>query len=204
MFGAATLVVVLLAATAAVADDGPRGPERWIVDDDDLRKEQAAPVRAPGADPLSRLIEHCKHKAVGVRPLLTLMPSEARDGTLSRFPTLALFARVHNRTIVSLTHVQASRTDVGQEVVMQRTAVSDLFAGRRFSLTVYEDHALGETAKRLMGVGTRLTFRPTLDVAGWRLRFEVLGSYDLDAGASGYLALTGALQPPPLPTGIGR
>ena len=85
---------------------------------------------------------------------------------------------------------------------MQRTLVSDLFAGRGFSLTVYEDHTIGDAATRLMGVGTRLTFRPAVDVGG--CAFEVLGSYDLDAGASGYLAVTGVLFAPPLPIGVGR
>jgi hypothetical protein len=51
-----------------------------------------------------------------------------------------------------------------------------------------------------MGVGTRLTFRP----AGWPFRIELLGAYDLDAGASGYLAITGVLGAPPLPAAAGR
>lgn len=217
MFGAVALVVVLVAAVStAEADDGRRGPERWIADEVDLEAE--LPSVAPGADSLGRLIEHCKSKPVGVRPLVTMLPPDPAAAAQSQLPTIALFARVRDRTVISLTRVQQSRTDPGQDIVMQRTVVSDLFAGRSFSLTVYEDHALGvggsrsdrdvggqrrQTSTRLMNIGTRMTFRPTMDVAGWRFRFEVLGSYDLDVGASGYLAVTGVLQPPPLPLPVG-
>ena len=83
---------------------------------------------------------------------------------------------------------------------MQRTLVSDLLAGRQFSLTVYEDHTIGDSTARLMGFGTRLTYRPP----GWPVRLEVLGSYDFDAGASAYLSITGILAAPPLPAAVGR
>jgi hypothetical protein len=203
MFGAVSLVFVLLAvATAAGADDAPTAKRLRLRDPDVLRLAPPPDVQ-PAEDALSRLVEHCKHDAVGLRPLLTLLPPDADDRSAARFPTIALFARAYGTTIVSLTRVQA-RADAGQDVVMQRTLVSDLFAGRRFSLTVYEDHTLGETATRLMGFGGKMTFRPLVDVAGWRLRFEVLGSYDLDAGASTYLAVTGVLGAPPLPVAVPR
>ena len=204
MFGAVALVVMLVAsAVAAEAHDVRRGPERWIVDDVE-REDSALPSVAPGADSLGRLLEYCKRKPVGVRPLVTMLPPDPDAAAKSQLPTIALFARIHDRTVISLTRVQQSRTDPGQDVVMQRTVVSDLFAGRSFSMTVYEDHALGDAATRLMGIGTRMTFRPTMEVARWRFRFEVLGSYDLDSGASGYLGITGVLQPPPLPVGVPR
>jgi hypothetical protein len=186
--------LVVTAATAAAAENGSRGPERWLRE----RREEAIfadpePERPRvGTDPLSRFIDHCKREPIGIRPLVTLMPNESdRHGEL---PTLALFARAQGRTLISLTRMQA-RPDDGQEVVMQRTLVSDLLAGQRFSLTVYEDHTMGETAARLMGFGTRLTLRPS----GWPVRVELLGSYDFDAGASGYLAITGVFNAPPLP-----
>lgn len=203
MFGAVSLVVVLVAtATAAMADDRRPPAERLRLRDVEVADLLTPPREVPPAsDTFSRLVEHCKHNAVGLRPLLTLMPPDAEDQQAARFPTIALFARAYGATLVSLTRVQA-RADDGQNVIMQRTLVSDLFAGRRFSMTVYEDHTLREAATRLMGVGGRMTFRPSLDVAGWRLRFELLGSYDLAAGASGYLAVTGVLGAPPLPVAV--
>jgi hypothetical protein len=36
------------------------------------------------------------------------------------------------------------------------------------------------------------------------VRLEVLGSYDFDAGASGFLAITGTFAAPPLPVPVGR
>lgn len=202
MLRAPALVLLLFTAvTAARAEDGARGPDRWLLerrDDLDLADER---IRRPAAssDPLSRLIEHCKRNPVGWRPLVTLVPTAPEDGHRAELPTVALVARAQGRAIVSLTRVQA-RADDGQEVVMQRTLVSDLLAGRRFSLTVYEDHAISDAAARLMGFGTKLTFRPS----GWPVRIEVLGSYDFDAGASAYLSLTGVFGAPPVPAGAVR
>jgi hypothetical protein len=202
MFAVVSFLLVLLAATAAAADDAPAA-KRLRLRDPDVMRLTPPPDVPPAEDALSRLIAHCKHDAVGLKPLLTLLPPDADDRRAARFPTIALFARAYGTTIVSVTKVQA-RADAGQDVVMQRTLVSDLLEGRRFSLTVYEDHTLGETATRLMGFGGKMTFRPSLDVGGWRLRFEVLGSYDLDAGASAYLAVTGILGAPALPAPVAR
>ena len=202
MYRAATLVLFLIAtARAAQADDGATGPARWLRDRAEFSELDVLPVSpvATGTDPLSRFIEHCKHDPIGIRPLVALLPPESTDGRKAELPTIALFARAQGRALISLTRVQA-RADDGQEVVMQRTLVSDLLAGQRFSFTVYEDHAIGDAAVRLMGVGTRLTFRPP----GWPVRLEILGSYDLDAGASAYLSVTGVFAAPPLPVAVGR
>jgi hypothetical protein len=202
MLRAPALVLLLIsAATAAWAEDGATGPGRWLLDHRDELFALPGDVRAPSpaTDPLSRFIDHCRHNPVGLRPLVTLVPTRSEDGQRAELPTLALFARAKGRTLVSLTRVQA-RPDDGQEIVMQRTLVSDLLAGRQFSLTVYEDHTLGDATARLMGFGTRLTLRPP----GWPVRFEVLGSYDFDAGASGFLAITGTFAAPPLPVPVGR
>lgn len=197
MFRAPALVLLLFTAvTAARAEDGARGPERWLLERRDDFALGAADDRrpAPSPDPLSRLIEHCKRNAIGLGPLVALVPTLPEEGRRAELPTLALVARAQGRTLVSLTRVR-TRPDDGQEVVMQRTLVSDLLAGQRFSLTVYEDHAISDAAARLMGFGTRLTFRPS----GWPVRIEVLGSYDFDAGASAYLSLTGVFGAPPVP-----
>jgi hypothetical protein len=206
MFGVVTLVLLLIAtATAARAEDGMTGPARWLLDRDALSELDVLPTSPAAAgqgsatDPLSRFIEHCKRNPIGIRPIVTLLPPESADTRKAELPTIAIFARAKGRALISLTRVQA-RADDGQEVVMQRTLVSDLLAGQRFSFTVYEDHAISDAAVRLMGVGTRLTFRPP----GWPVRLELIGSYDLDAGASGFLAITGVLGAPPLPVAVGR
>lgn len=200
MLRAATLVLLLMATvTAARADGGATGPARWLLERDDVADLVLPTVPGSDADPLTRFIEHCKRNPIGLRPLVTLLPPENDGGRHAELPTIALFARAQGRTLVSLTRVQA-RPDDGQEVVMQRTLVSDLLAGRSFSLTVYEDHTIGDAAARLMGFGTRLTYRPL----GLPFRVEVLGSYDFDAGASAYLAITGVFAAPPLPVAVGR
>ncbi len=193
MLRAPLLALLLLAtATAVQAQDGATGPNRWLLE----RSDEILPVveEARGTDPLSRFIEHCKRNPIGVRPLVTMLPPEAEDGRTAALPTIAFVARAQGRTLVSLTRVQA-RADAGQDVVMQRTLVSDLLAGRRFSLTVYEDHAISDAAARLMGFGARVTYRPS----GWPVRLELMTSYDLDAGASGFLAITGVFAAPPVP-----
>jgi hypothetical protein len=197
----ALALLFFTAATAAWAEDGATGPGRWLLErkDDLLAAPGETSAPAPAADPLSLLIEHCKRNPIGLRPLVTLLPTPSDDGRTAELPTVAIFARAQGRTLVSLTRVQA-RADDGQEIVMQRTLVSDLLAGRQFSLTVYEDHTIGAAAARLMGFGTRLTFRPP----GWPVRLEVLGSYGLDAGASAYLSITGIFAAPPLPPPVAR
>ena len=192
-----SVLTVLMTAQVVTAADGRPGPARWLLEEREVLVG-TLPSEPPANDPLSRLIEHCKRRPVGLRPLLTLVPTASDDEAGAERPTLAIVARAHGRTIVSLTRVRAE-ADAGQEVVMQRTVVSDLLAGRRFALTVYEDHALGEAAFRLMGVGARVTFRPALVLGGWRFRMELLASTDLAADASAYLSITGVLDPPPLP-----
>ncbi len=191
MSRAPMLVLALLAiATAVEAQDGPRGPARWLLE----RSDEIVPVveEMRGEDPLSRFLAHVKRNPIGVKPLVTFLPP-AGDEEKAELPTLAIVARAKGRTLISLT--RQGRADDGQDVVMQRTLVSDLLAGQRFSLTVYEDHAISEAATRLMGVGTRLTYRPS----GWPFRVELMTSYDLDAGASGFLAITSVFGAPPVP-----
>jgi hypothetical protein len=202
MLRAAMLVFFVIAtATAASAGDGRvTGPARWLLEDrDDLTLLPSTSTTGPATDAFSRFIAYCKHNPVGVKPFVTLLPPDDADERGAQLPTLAFFVRAQGRALVSLTRVRA-RADAGQDVVMQRTLVSDLLAGRSLSLTVYEDHAISDTAARLMGVGTRLTYRPS----GWPVRLELMTSYDLDAGASAYLAVTGVFAAPPLPPTLGR
>lgn len=196
------LALLLLAtATAVSAEDGAAGPARWLLErrDEILPQALESEESLPSSDPLSRFIAYCKRNPIGWKPFVTLLPPATDANRPGELPTLALVARAKGRTLISLTRTE-TRQDDGQEVVMQRTLVSDLLAGRRFSLTVYEDHAISEAATRLLGVGTRLTFRPS----GWPFRVELLTSYDLGSGASGYLAITGMIGAPPLPAAAAR
>jgi hypothetical protein len=183
--------LLIATATAAGAEDGATGPARWLLE----RRDEIVPVveAVRGNDPLSRFLAHVKRNPVGVKPLVTLLPPESNEAGRGQLPTLAIVARARGRTLISLT--RQARADDGQDVVMQRTIVSDLLAGQRFSLTVYEDHAISEATTRLMGLGTRVTYRPS----GWPFRVELMTSYDLDAGASGFLAITSVFGAPPVP-----
>ena len=184
----ALLLLLVTAVTAARAEDGPRGPARWLFE---------RPGDFAGTDSLPRFMDRWKRSPVGISPVVTLLPASAEDGRRARLPTLAFGARVQGRAVVSLTRVQA-RADEGQEVILQRTLVSDLLAGRRFALAVYEDHTINDTTARLMGVGARLALRP----AGWPFRVELLGSWGAEAGGSAYLSITRVLAPPPLPAAV--
>ncbi len=195
MFRAPALVLLMLTvADAAWAEDGAKGPSRWLLAPREELLRDDALTRPPTAasDPISRLIEHCKKNPVGIRPIVTLLPPDDDDGRAG-LPTIAFFARAKGRTLISLT--SQMRTDEGQEVVMQRTVVSDLLAGRRFSLTVYEDHVLASSTARLLGVGTRLTYRPT----SLPFRVDLFGALDVSAGATAYLSITTMFGAPPLP-----
>jgi hypothetical protein len=98
--------------------------------------------------------------------------------------------------VISLTR-PSSKVDPDDRLVFQRTLVSDLFEGQRFSLTVFEDHALSNSAAELLGVGARLMFRPTFGVFGWRARVEMFVSYDPDDGPTGYVGIAGRGPQPP-------
>ena len=146
----------------------------------------------------------------GVRPLFMLMPSEPpkvktltpprevvptkpRDDTP---PTFALVARATGGTLVSLTR-PAGDKDPDDRVLYQRTLVSDLFSDRPLSLSIYEDHALDGNTLRFLGIGGRVTPRPTIKLFGWKLHLELFGSVHPDHGATGYIAVAGEPAVPP-------
>jgi hypothetical protein len=149
----------------------------------------------------SGLLEYLANRQIGLRPLFTLVPPEPREEDESGPPTFALVARAKGRTLVSLTR---PGTKIGPEddLVLQRMVVSDLLQGHRFSLTVHNDHVLGARALRFLGVGARLTARPEIKVRGWRLTFELFGSYHPNYGGTGYLAISGGAPAPPIPTAL--
>jgi hypothetical protein len=195
------LVVLVAGVRGAWAGDGARAPAHLRLATTQLLRllESRTPLPPAESDPLRGFLERLRTRPVGLRPLFTLLPAEPQLGGESMLPTFALVARAEGRTFVSLTRPDA-KVDPGDRVILHRLLVSDLLEGRRFSLTVYEDHALDRDAARFLGVGARLSFRPAVSVGGWRLRVELFGSYDVDHGGTAYLALTGRLGAPPLVT----
>ncbi len=134
----------------------------------------------------------------GLAPFFTLLTppvTTGRERNETTAPLLAFGARVQGRTLVAFTRPGA-RTDPDDRVVYQRLVASNLFSGRSFSVTVYEDHALGPSSTQILGFGARLMLRPTLEIHGWRTRVEIFASYDMTQGATGFVALVG--RPPSL------
>ncbi len=201
MFGTLALVVLLVASAthARAGDDSDHADPLHLrtVELLEILGSPDPPKRLK--DPLNSFIDRLKKSEIGWRPILMFLPParESATGEPGEPPMFALVARARGKTLVSVTRPGA-KIESGQKLVLQRTLVSDLFEGRRFALTVYEDHAISSSAARFVGVGARMTLRPTLRVFGWRMRFEMLGSYDLDGGAAAYLAVSGVLPPPPL------
>ena len=174
-----------------------------------------AALAAPAAPPIERTFEHggdrrgramfalldqLTKREIDLRPFFTLLPASSSPParTDSMMPMFAFGARVQGRTLVAFTRPGAP-VDADDDVVYQRVVASDLIQGRRFSVTVYEDHALGKNSAQMLGVGTRVTFRPALDLGGWRARVELFASYDLTAGATGYFGIVAKPPPAPLP-----
>ena len=146
-------------------------------------------------------------RRIGLRPLFIVAPSEeSPQGGDSRLPMVALVARARGRTLVTLTGTRP-RIGPSDDVVFQRSLVSDLFQGRRFSLSVYEDHVMAERALRFLGLGTRLRARPSHRLFGCKLRFDLFGSYHPSHGGTGYLAISTSFEAPaptvPMPA-LGR
>ena len=135
----------------------------------------------------------------GLPPFFTLVapPAPASgDGAEAKPPLLAFGARMQGRTLVAFTR-PGTKVDPDDRVVYQRLVISDLFEGRRFSVTVYEDHALGSSDSQVLGFGARLMLRPALEVGGWRARVELFASYDMTLGAMGYIGVTARAPTPP-------
>jgi len=127
---------------------------------------------------------------IGLRPIIRFAAAESEKSAESKPPAFALVARAEGRTFVAVTRAGA-QGGPGDDVLLQRLLVSDLLKGRQFSLTVYKDHAFDENTFRFLGVGARLMVRPTLDLFGWRLSWQVFASYHPDYGGTGYITVSG-------------
>jgi hypothetical protein len=206
MARAIVLLLVLLVSARARAGEHRRPIERLHLATSELVAQLGLPsVGEPRALATLGTLDQLAPRSIGLPPFFTLLapqsplPGERADGMM---PLVAFGARVQGRTLVAFTRPGA-RVDPDDRVVYQRLVASDLFQGRRFSVTVYEDHALGSSASQILGFGARLRLRPTLEVRGWRARIELFASYDVTQGATGYIGVVGhppaAPAPVPLP-----
>jgi hypothetical protein len=207
----ASVLAVVVVLGAAPADAGPRDRPAITVSGSgdplhlptlELMQALDVPSAAPRAaeDGLS-LFGRVGRGPVGIRGFMLLAPPTPAETEHASPPTFALVVHARDRAVISLTR-PGVRVDPGQNLVLQRTLLSDLFAGRRFALAVYEDHTLSTSALRLMAVGARFTYRPELRIPGWHFRVELMTGYGFDRGASAFLAITGVpeiARPPLLP-----
>jgi hypothetical protein len=198
----APLVFLLATVSTARADDHGARP-RFHLGTFELLDTFTArvPSAAKAGDPSDAggALEQLDKRAVGLPPLFTLVqpdPSISAADAEAKPPMFAFGARVQGRTLVAFTR-PGTKVDPDDKVVYQRLVVSDLFEGRRFSVTVFEDHALGSSSQ-ILGFGARMMLRP-IDVGGWRARVELFASYDMTQGAVGYLGITARSPLPPPP-----
>ena len=156
--------------------------------------------------------DHIANDRVELGRLFTLLPSKPDKKGDPRPPTFAFVARATGGTLVSLTRPGAS-VDPDDRLFLQRTVVSDIMSQQKFSVSIYEDHALDGQALKFVGIGARLAARPTLKLFGWGLRLQLFGSYHPEHGGTAYFAISGrsgdapgeiedAGPPPAAPAGL--
>ncbi len=197
------LLVLVLLATASDARAGERrhAGERLHLATSELFAMLASPASVAEPREIATLatLDQLATRDVGLPPLFTLLapPLPIRgERADTGLPLVAFGAQVQGRTLVAFTR-PGTKTDPDDRVVYQRLVASDLFQGRRFSVTVYEDHAVGANSTQILGFGARLMLRPALEILGWRARVEIFASYDMTQGATGYVGVVG--RPPPAP-----
>jgi len=197
-----TLILILAIASHAWAGEHRHTTEHLRLADpalfDLVTPRSAHDARALGDvtlhDDLATTLGGLGHMFTLLTPPVAI--GRERDDTTA--PLLAFGARVQGTTLVAFTR-PGTKSDPDDRVVYQRLVASNLLHGRSFSVTVYEDHALGPSATQILGFGAHLTLRPTLEIHGWRAHVEIFASYDVTQGATGFVALVGhppSLAPP--------
>jgi hypothetical protein len=203
MTAAITVALVILAvAVEARAEDSLAAYHPLQVAREELFRSLEWPpsLEASVADQLDdSVLKDLTNGRIGLRPVIRLVPADLEEGTQAKPPAFALVARAEGRTLVAVTRPGA-QIGPSDNVLLQRVLVSDLLKGRRFSLTVYKDHAFDEHTFRFLGVGARLRVRPSLELFGWRLNWQVFGSYHPDYGATGYVTVTAGRAVPSMET----
>lgn len=196
MLGAiAVLLTTIIAAGTACAGDGNGYRHHLLLlNSEELFRFFESPSVGPHSPRVKKtydaFFDHLDNDVVSLRPFFTLIPSKPKKDGEHRPPTFALVARAADNTIVSLTRPEVT-PDPDEGLFLQRTIVSG-FDNRRFSVSVYEDHALDGEAMRFVGIGGRLMTRPSLRIFGWGLRLQLFGSFHPKYGATAYFAVTGS------------
>jgi hypothetical protein len=198
----ACIVALLLVAVTTPAR-AQQHPEYYahplqLADREAWHEKEFPPDSEHGEVPSLKVLEFVGKK---LRPLLAAVPTESGPKGKRKLPGFAVVAGADGRTVVSLTRPGNRANSDG--ILFHRLLVSNVLRGKRFSLSVYKDHALHEDALRFLGVGTRLNFRPKLKIGGWEMRLQVFGSFHPTYGGTGYFAISGraperTLPPPPL------
>jgi hypothetical protein len=196
----ALLLFLLAAASEAVAED-PSPTRQLRLSSRELTALllNSAPSRADTIE-IDATSDAAAERAAGLPPLFTLLPPQPvdpKEGGTDEPPLFAFGARIQGRTLIAFTR-PGTKTDPDDRVVYQRLVVSDLFQGRRFAVTVFEDHALGGGGTQVLGFGARLLLRPAFTIAGWRTRVEMFASYDMTLGAVGSIGITARSPAPPV------
>lgn len=137
-----------------------------------------------------KVLDHVANDRVGLGGFLTLLPTKPNKKGEAKPPAFAFVARASGGTLVSVTRPGAT-TDPDERLFLQRTVVSDVMSQQKFSVSVYEDHALDGRALKFVGIGARFAMRPTLKLLGWGLRLQLFGSYHPEHGGTAYFAISG-------------
>jgi hypothetical protein len=200
---AVALLLILLATASEVVAEDHRGRSRRLRLSS--REVTLLLTRTPApqdAIEIGGLFDAPAQRGAGLPPLFTLMPPDVlaaneSENAATEPPLFAFGARLQGRTLVAFTR-PGVKTDPDDRVVYQRLVVSDLFQGRRFAVTVFEDHALGGGDTQVLGFGARLALRPAFMIAGWRTRVELFASYDMTLGAMGIVGISARSPAPPV------
>jgi hypothetical protein len=145
-------------------------------------------------EPFDHFIDGIEQAEVRLGSILRLLPPPrgANPARHSRSPQLALFAQPRGRTFLYLSHAPAAAAGGARdgEVLFQKIVVPDLFTHRQFSLQFREEHAVSKRDVRLMRFGLQMRVRDLFQVGPRTASLFVLGGYDVDRGASGFLAVS--------------
>jgi hypothetical protein len=192
------LLLVIVGMTSTVWAGEPERPGKPLfLSTSELIRTFEAPKQAALFGGSGRaafnVLDSFTDRRIGLMPLFALVPpkNDRRVETNSKPPRFAFIARAKGRTMVSFTQTGMT-VDRDDDVLIQRTVVSDLFQSRTFSVAVQEDHALDGDAMKFVGIGARFMARPEVKVLGWGVRLQLFTSFHPKRGGAAYFAVTGS------------
>jgi hypothetical protein len=187
-------VIVGMTSTVCAAEAERPGKPLFLSTSELVRSFEAPKQPAFGNSGRAafNVLDGFANRRVGLMPLFALVPPKhSEENGDSKPPRFALVARAKGRTMVSFTQTGMG-IDRDDDVLIQRTVVSDLFQSPKFSVAVQEDHALDGDAMKFVGIGARFMARPEVKVLGWGLRLQLFTSFHPKRGGTAYFALTGS------------